>query len=514
MQQAATTYRPVAHAVAPKPAPVVERIIAPQSGFQSMFLASPADIVIGGGAAGSGKTFALLMETMRHLESNGKFGAVCFRRTFPQIKNEGGLWDTAQELYPHLRGKANENNLEWSFPSGARVKFNHLQHEKNIYDYQGSQIPLICFDELTHFSEKMFFYLLSRNRSTCGVQPYVRATCNPDPESWVARLIDWWLDKDGWPIDDRAGVLRYFTRDNGNFVWGNTKDEVLKQIPHILRDMPPLEHSNLVKSLTFIPGTIYENTELMEKNPQYLGALLAMDEATKMQLLKGNWRVKPDAESMVQYAKMLDAFSNEHVGEGKRYITADIALHGSDMFVIFVWSGLRVIDCVVVHKTDGAKVEAMLKELARTYAVPQSHIAYDADGIGAYLKGYLANAYSFNNGSAAIKTNDKALNYKNLKTQCYYMLAERINAAQVYVMPKVAATKVGDKYVRDCIVSESRAIKKHKPDGDGKLQIIPKEQMKNALGHSPDFMDALMMRMVFEIKPQSFAAPKVRSKHN
>ena len=83
----------------------------------------------------------------------------------------------------------------------------------SVYDWQGAQITLICFDELTHFSAHQFFYMVSRNRSTCGVRPYIRATCNPDADSWVADLLAWWIDQEtGLPIRERAGVVRYYIR--------------------------------------------------------------------------------------------------------------------------------------------------------------------------------------------------------------------------------------------------------------------------------------------------------------
>src|SRR5436305_14925946 len=71
----------------------------------------------------------------------------------------------------------------------------------------------VCFDELTHFTAHQFFYMVSRNRSTCGVRPYIRATCNPDADSWVADFLAWWIDpQTGLPIPERAGVLRYYIR--------------------------------------------------------------------------------------------------------------------------------------------------------------------------------------------------------------------------------------------------------------------------------------------------------------
>src|SRR5205085_1689527 len=143
------------------------------------------DIAIYGGAAGGGKTWALLLEGMRN-QSVPDFSAVLFRRTVPQVTAPGGMWDEGAKLYHLLGATPNRTALTWQFPSGARVKFGHLQYEDSVYDWQGSQIALLGFDELTHFSQTQFFYMLSRNRSTCGVRPYVRATTNPDAGSWVA----------------------------------------------------------------------------------------------------------------------------------------------------------------------------------------------------------------------------------------------------------------------------------------------------------------------------------------
>ena len=92
---------------------------------------------------------------------------------------EVGLWDTAYTIYPYCGGKAVRSPVSvWRFPSGMKVTFSYMELEKDVLKWQGAQIPLILFDELTHFSRKQFFYMLSRNRSICGVKPYVRATCN------------------------------------------------------------------------------------------------------------------------------------------------------------------------------------------------------------------------------------------------------------------------------------------------------------------------------------------------
>jgi len=137
--------------------------IRPQEGPQTAFLSSPADIAIYGGAAGGGKSWALLAEPLRNI-SNPKFGAVIFRRTTTQIRNEGGLWDESSHMYAPLGGDPKDMTLDWRFPSGANISMAHLEYDKSVLNWQGSQIPLLCFDELTHFSARQFFYMMSRNR--------------------------------------------------------------------------------------------------------------------------------------------------------------------------------------------------------------------------------------------------------------------------------------------------------------------------------------------------------------
>jgi predicted phage terminase large subunit-like protein len=268
------------------------RVIRPQPGPQEQFLSSPADIAIYGGSAGGGKSWALLMEPLRHIH-NPQFGAVFFRRTTVQIRNEGGLWDESGKLYPLINATPVEHTLEWKFPSGASVSMSHLEHDKTVNNWQGSQIPLLLFDELTHFLEKQFFYMLSRNRSMCGVRPYVRATCNPDADSWVATLIAWWIDQDtGLPIPERAGVLRYFVRIGDTIMWADSPDELAH---HTMIDenedrvpIPP-------KSVTFIPARLTDNKALMAADPGYMASLMALPTVERERLLGGNWKIRPAA---------------------------------------------------------------------------------------------------------------------------------------------------------------------------------------------------------------------------
>jgi predicted phage terminase large subunit-like protein len=175
----------------------------------------------------------------------------------------------------------NYTHLYWRFPSGARVKFAHIQHAKDVQNWAGSQMPLIAWDQLEHFGEKEFFFLLSRNRSMCGVRPYVRASCNPDPSSWIAEFISWWLDEDGFPNLERAGQLRWFIRKNEDLFWADTPEEL--QAKHGADAKP--------RSVTFVPARVEDNPALLEKSPEYLANLEALPYVDQQRLRWGNWKI-------------------------------------------------------------------------------------------------------------------------------------------------------------------------------------------------------------------------------
>lgn len=240
----------------------------------------------------NGKSWSLLYEPLRHVK-NGKFGAVIFRSSMTQIKEEGGLWDASLNLYLKYPGARPIQSPKpyWRFKSGAKVSFRQIARDQDVYDWQGTEIPCLEFDELTHFSEFQFFYMLSRNRSTCGIKPYVRASCNPDADSWVAGFISWWIDqKTGYAIPERSGKIRYMGRINEQIYWGDTKQEVIEYAKEADPDMELEEHE--IKSVTFIVSTIEDNQELLRKDPGYMANLKALSQVERERLLKGNWKIK------------------------------------------------------------------------------------------------------------------------------------------------------------------------------------------------------------------------------
>lgn len=269
---------------------------------QERFLASPADVTIYGGSAGGGKTWALLMEPLRHIQ-NKRFGAVIFRRTFPEITREGGMWDEAMAIYPLTGSRPNRNDMSFRFPSGAKISFAAMQFEDDKEGWKSAQIPLIEFDQLETFTAGQFFYLFSRNRSTCGVRPYIRATCNPEP-GWLADFLAWWIDDDGYANLERSGVLRWMVRlGDDQIAWFSTEYEAIQARP----DVPP-------KSVTFIPATVYDNQELLRKDPGYIANLKALTLVDRERLLGdaqrgGNWKIRPSAGKVFNRAwfRVVDA---------------------------------------------------------------------------------------------------------------------------------------------------------------------------------------------------------------
>lgn len=217
---------------------------------------------------------------------------------------------------------------QFIFPSGAKVMFDHLERYTDCLSYQGSQIPLIIFDELTHFDEDVFWYMLSRNRSDSGVSGYIRASTNPDPDSWVRSFIGWWIGDDGYAIPERSGVIRWFIRVNGEVIWGDSKMDMLQyQMEHQITEKKrfdsiaqfPLygeegilyydretrvykawekgQYKDLIapKSVTFIASLLSDNAILMRNDPSYLANLQSLPLVEQERLLGGNWKIRPAA---------------------------------------------------------------------------------------------------------------------------------------------------------------------------------------------------------------------------
>lgn len=286
--------------------------LKPQDGPQERFLSTNADVCIYGGAAGGGKTYGLLLDPFRYKDIDG-FGAVIFRKNSTQIYIEGGLLDESLRMYSGVRGACLKRTPRpvWTFGGQGKVSFAHIESDDDLIKWQGSQITMIGYDELTHFTERQFFYMLSRNRSTCGVRPYVRATCNPDADSWVAKFIGWWIDQDtGYPVKERSGKKRWMIRRDEVLHWADRKSELYEQF-----NLRTEQERQEPKSVTFIMSTLFDNKILMEHDPSYLANLKALSMVERERLLYGNWKIKPAAGMF---------FQRTQVGDMLRFVPKDV----------------------------------------------------------------------------------------------------------------------------------------------------------------------------------------------
>lgn len=234
-------------------------IWSPQS-KQAVFQSRNEYEALYGGAAGGGKSDALLTEALRQVHI-GHYRGLILRKTYPQLSE---LVDRSRELYSSAYPDAvyNDSKHFWRFPSGAKIYFGAMQHTKDRINYQGKRYDFIAFDELTHFTWEEYSYMFSRNRpSGSGTRCYIRATTNPGGigHSWVKE--------------------RFITAAPPL-----TPIKTTMQVAGPDGKMIEMERSRI-----FVPSTVFDNERLLENDPNYLANLSLLPEKEKRALLYGDW---------------------------------------------------------------------------------------------------------------------------------------------------------------------------------------------------------------------------------
>lgn len=227
------------------------------------------------------------------------------------------------------------------------------------------------------------------------------------------------------------------------------------------------------------------------------------DRVTKERLLFGNWEYEDNDLALFKYDLIHDLYTNEIVASSDHFITVDVARFGKDRTVIMIWKGLEVIDIRVMDRSDTKSVELLVEHLAKQHHVPRSRIIIDEDGVGGGVVDHLE-CKGFVGASSPIVDEDQKetsgykVNYQNLRSQCYYTLADYVANHQISI-------RTGNTDYQQFITEELEQIRAKDVDKDAKLKVIPKDDIKIAIGRSPDYADALMMRMWFELdkEPES-----------
>lgn len=347
------------------------------------------------------------------------------------------------ELSNQFNYNSQSGIITWNNKSEILLKDLFLYPADPNFDSLGSlEITGAFVDECNQISYKAWQILKSRIRyklNEYNLIPKLLGTCNPS-KNWVYN--------------------QFYLKDKNNTIEIDKK--FIQALP---KDNPHLPAS-------------------------YLESLLTLDESSRQRLYFGNWEYDNDPSKLIDFEKIQNGFTNEFAEGGQMYISADVARFGSDKMVICVWSGFKVIDIISLNKSSIVEIAQLIRELSTKYQVPMSNVIIDEDGVGGGVVDMLRGCKGFINNSKPLLVENQVVQYQNLKTQCYFKLAELIQSDKIYINCK-------EQTIIDEITKELEMVKRDKIDSDGKLQIISKEMVKASIGRSPDYSDALMMRMYF-----------------
>lgn len=254
----------------------------------------------------------------------------------------------------------------------------------------------------------------------------------------------------------------------------------------------PWKKEELEARKFYMPCLVQENP-FIEKG--YIDVLKSIgDKVKKERLLNGNWDYEDNPNALCQYDDICAIFGNIIAKDGDMYITADIARYGSDYARIIVWKGYKIIDIRCYPISSTVEIEQCIRHFMVKYHVKATHVTADEDGVGGGVVDHLG-IVGFSNGSSPLlePTENTKENYPNLQTQCGYRLARHINDGDVGIEPGL----VSEQEKAD-IIMELEQLQTWNADSDGKLQLKPKAQIKEDIGRSPDWRDAMLMRCYFD----------------
>lgn len=267
----------------------------------------------------------------------------------------------------------------------------------------------------------------------------------------------------------------------------------------------PFKKGILPKDKAVIFANVYDNEFRQAGSEKVLESLTGV---ARQRLLLGNWEYDSDDDCLINGDKILDLYTNDFVEKGEMYITGDIARFGKDKTVLLVWCGLRVIDIVIIKSGKITDAANRIKLLISKHQVPLSNVIVDEDGVGGGVvdilgcEGFVNNSTPISINQVDMKGHLKPDNFDNLKSQCYYLLADFINAAKIFIEAELEGEFEDDgRSVKELLNQELENVRQKEVDGDAKKAVMKKDKIKEILGRSPDYSDAMMMRMYFELVP-------------
>jgi predicted phage terminase large subunit-like protein len=356
----------------------------PNAGPQTRFLASKANEVLYGGAAGGGKSAGLIALPLRWVR-HGNFKTIVLRRDTTQL---GDLLSKADAIYPQFgaRPRRDGASVTWQFPSGASVWFTHCQHVDDVARFDGFEFQLVEFDELPHFAEEQYRKIRARIRSTSSELPrYSRSTANPPEKAeglWVFRRFGAWLDPD-YSVEG----LPPRVDENGKKLPPALPGQVLSFLTDESSDretvVPP--GTPLALSRVFIPASLKDNPHL---GPEYEAQLRDLDPVRRAQLLRGDWLVRPSAGAFFQrgWFEFVDARPAEVLMRVRRWDLAATKPSATNkdpdwtrgVLMAKLRDGRVVVEDVASLRGSPREVENLIKATAKLDG-PKVHIRLPQD---------------------------------------------------------------------------------------------------------------------------------------
>jgi phage terminase large subunit len=411
--------------------------------------------ILYGGAAGGGKTaldcLHLIEKCQKYKGSRWLMGRSKLKTLKETTLNTFFELSSKLNLGSQFKFNAQENVIHWKNGSDILLKDLFLYPSDPNFDSLGSlELTGAVIDECNQVNYKAWQIVKSRIRyklTEFDLMPKMLGTCNPS-KNWTY----------------------------SNFY-------------------KPFKDGSLSEYRKFIQALPTDNPHL---HPTYIQSLLRLDKNSKERLYYGNWEYDDDPSALMTIDSINNIFTNQFVQKGNRYISCDVARFGKDKTVIALWEGLRIIKLTVLFKKPTTWVAQEINELRMKYSVPLSNIVIDEDGVGGGVLDQLnlgvngGKCRGFVNNSSPLMNE----NFDNLKSQCYFKLAENVNLSKIYIENNVMSSE----QISD-LIEELEQVKQKDMDKDGKKKVVPKDAVKENIGRSPDFSDVLMMRMLFEIMP-------------
>lgn len=491
-------------------------IYKPHSGFQSLFTRSNVDVCFGGGILGGGKTAGAVLATAEpSLDSNWR--GLFLRNNLDDVKAAGGLIDTFREFYGDYIQVRSADMPRVMFPQGSYVDVTHAADQSIAAlqrRFKGRQYDLIYFDELSNFSWDAFKTILSRNRGKSKYAGKCLATTNPERECWVRDFIDWYIDPEGYIMEERNGIVRYFYMlgpDVKSVIWGDSKEEVYrvckadidKKLDKVWGFMQGRDKwPSMIKSFTYYLGRLSENKEMLEANPDYVGSIALSGGAEADKLLMGNWNVSSRDEegTLVTFDEANSVFTNDPQRNNDRWVTADLADTGTNNFLQLAWDGLDIIDIDIMTESTPKENADHIKMFAAKNNVADSHILYDAVRAGIYVNDYIPAAVPFEGYRSPFGID--ALQYMKLKDYCYGKFIWLVKNGYISCVENVARKTFEHKKLKDRITIQEEFIREIRvvrfvDAQNGKKRLLTKKELNKQLGsgQSLDLLDCCAMRM-------------------